>query len=61
MPNPRFPKEERDRCLGMLRGCLARGFYLHPTHPMFLTLSHSARDIDDTIIAVQESIADLDA
>ena len=43
----------------MLQACLARGFYLHPSHPMFLSLSHTKDDITDTIEAVRESIADL--
>ena len=59
MPKPNVTEEERDRCLAMLQGCLARGFYLHPNHPMFLSLSHTEDDIADTIVAVQESIADL--
>ena len=53
-------QEDRDRCIAMLQGCLARGFYLHPRHPMFLSLSHTEEDIENTIVAVQESIADLD-
>ena len=30
-------------------------------HPMFLSLAHSEQDIEDTIVAVEESIADLDS
>ena len=60
MPTPVIEEEDKDRCIAMLQGCLARGFYLHPMHPMFLTLSHTEQDIEDTITAVQESIADLD-
>ena len=59
MPTPIMEEEDKDRCIAMLQGCLARGFYLHPGHPMFLTLSHTEQDIEDTIAAVQESIADL--
>ena len=59
MPTPVTEEEDKDRCIAMLQGCLARGFYLHPMHPMFLTLSHTEQDIEDTITAVQESIADL--
>ena len=59
MPTPVMEEEDKDRCIAMLQGCLARGYYLHPGHPMFLTLSHSKKDIEDTIVAVQESIADL--
>jgi glutamate-1-semialdehyde 2,1-aminomutase len=61
MPTPRMEEEDRDRCIAMLQGCLARGFYLHPGHPMFLSLAHSEQDIEDTIVAVEESIADLDS
>ena len=61
MPTPTMQEEDRDRCIAMLQGCLARGFYLHPGHPMFLSLAHSEQDIEDTIVAVQESIADLDS
>lgn len=59
MPTPIIEEEDRDRCIAMLQGCLARGFYLHPSHPMFLSLSHTEQDIEDTIVAVQESMADL--
>ena len=59
MPIPDMKDDDRDRCIAMLQGCLARGFYLHPGHPMFLSLSHTETDIENTIVAVQESIADL--
>ena len=59
MPTPVMEEEEKDRCIAMLQGCLARGYYLHPNHPMFFSLPHTEEDIEDTIVAVQESIADL--
>jgi len=59
MPVPRMAEDDRDRCLGMLRGCLARGFYLHPGHPMFLSLAHTEADIDRTIEAVGEAVAEV--
>lgn len=59
MPKPNMPKEEKDRIVAMLQGCLARGVYLHPGHPMFLSLAHTEEDIEYTIRAVRESIADL--
>ena len=59
MPRPGIVQEDRERCIAMLQGCLARGFYLHPGHPMFLSLSHTAEDVEDTIAAVRESIAAL--
>lgn len=58
MPTPIMENDDKDRCIAMLQGCLARGFYLHPSHPMFLSLSHTEEDIDNTIKAVEESIAD---
>jgi glutamate-1-semialdehyde 2,1-aminomutase len=60
MPRPNITEGERDRCIAMLQGCLARGFYLHPGHPMFLTLAHTEQDIEDTIAAVADSIRDLE-
>ena len=59
MPRPVMDESDSDRCMDMLRGCLARGVYLHPTHPMFLSLAHTEDDILATIDAVRESIADL--
>ncbi len=59
MPRPAMAEFDRTRCLDMLRGCLARGHYLHPTHPMFLSLAHTEADIEDTVEAVRASIADL--
>ena len=58
MPRPVMAESDRTRCLNMLRGCLARGYYLHPTHPMFLSLAHTEADIEDTIAAVGEAIAE---
>ena len=52
---------DRDRCIAMLQGCLARGYNLHPGYPMFLCLAHSEHDMEDTIVAVQVSITDLDS
>lgn len=60
MPAPVMEEEDKARCITMLQGCLARGHYLHPVHPWFLSLSHTEQDIEDTIVSVQESIADLD-
>ena len=59
MPRPNIAPDDEQRCLAMLRGCLARGFYLHPGHPMFLSLSHTEQDIDDTIAAVQQCVAEV--
>ena len=54
MPTPTMDEEDRDRCI-------ARRYNLHPGHPMFLCLAHSEQDIEDTIVAVQESITNLDS
>ena len=59
MPRPAMAESARTRCLDMLRGCLARGHYLHPSHPMFLSLAHTEGDIEDTIAAVGEAIGNL--
>jgi glutamate-1-semialdehyde aminotransferase len=59
MPRPVAADDDRDRCLAMLRGCLARGCYLQLGHPMFLSLAHTEQDIADTIAAVRESVAEV--
>ena len=59
MPRPMMEDSDSERCLHMLQGCLERGFYLHPTHPMFLSLAHTEADIDATVEAVRASIEDL--
>jgi len=59
MPVPTKSPDDEDRCLAVLRGCLARGFYLHPGHPWFLSLAHTDRDVEDTLAAVRDAIADL--
>lgn len=58
MPQPVIAAEDKQRCIKMLQGCLARGVYLHPSHPMFLSLAHTEQDIEDTIQAVAEAAAD---
>ena len=60
MPQPRVAEGASDRCMQMLQGCLARGHYLHPGHPMFLSLAHTEEDIESTIAAVREAIADVE-
>ena len=60
MPRPVIDDSDRDRCMEMLRRCLAQGYYLHPSHPMFLSLAHTEADIEDTIDAVREAIGGLD-
>ena len=56
MPRPAMAESDRSRCLDMLRGCLARGHYLHPSHPMFLSLAHTEADIEATIAAMGEAV-----
>ena len=56
MPTPVIAEEDKPFCISMLQGVLRKGFYLHPGHPMFLSLAHTQQDIEETITAVQESI-----
>ncbi|MCC5828020.1 MAG: aminotransferase class III-fold pyridoxal phosphate-dependent enzyme [Phycisphaeraceae bacterium] len=58
MPTPLTREEDKPRFVPMLLGALHRGFYLHPGHAMFISLAHTERDIEDTISAVEQSIAD---
>ena len=60
MPTPVMSEEDKPRCIAMLQGVLGRGFYLHPGHPMFLSLAHTTQDIEDTIEAVARSITELE-
>ena len=59
MPTPTRSDEDSDRCIAMLQGVLRQGYYLHPGHPMFLSLAHTEQDIEDTITAVGRAIAAL--
>lgn len=59
MPSPVTDPNDKPRVLKALRGCLRRGFYLHPGHPMFLSLAHTEQDIDGTIEAFRQSVADV--
>jgi glutamate-1-semialdehyde 2,1-aminomutase len=58
MPTPSVDDADRDRCNDVLRRCLAKGHYLHPTHPWFLSLAHTDDDIDKTIGSVEEAIGE---
>ncbi len=60
MPTPVISDEDKPRCIRMLQGTLARGYYLHPGHPMFLCLAHTEEDIEGTISAVREAIEELE-
>ncbi len=59
MPKPNIHKEDRERVMKVLQGCLRRGHYLPPGHPMFLSLSHTEADINSTIKAFRESIEEI--
>jgi glutamate-1-semialdehyde 2,1-aminomutase len=59
MPTPVVDESDRDRCFAVLHACLAKGQYLHPTHPWFLSLSHTEVDIDATIAAVSEAVGEV--
>lgn len=59
MPSPIIDEDDKPKVIEMLLGALGRGYYLHPGHPMFLSLSHTEEDVDGTIRAVEESIAEL--
>lgn len=59
MPTPVIDEDDKPRCISMLQGVLRRGYYLHPGHPMFLSLAHTEADIEGTIAAVGESIEEL--
>jgi len=60
MPTPVVSDPPDERVMKMIRGALARGHYLHYAHPWFLSLSHTEADIESTIEAVSESLADLE-
>ena len=57
MPTPVTDEEDKERVTSMLQGCLTRGVYLPPSHPLFLTLSHTPEDIERTIEIVAEAAA----
>ena len=59
MPTPKMDEEDKPRCIEILKGCLRRGFYIHPGHAMFLSLAHTKDDVEATIRAVEESVAEL--
>ncbi|MGH7839448.1 MAG: aspartate aminotransferase family protein, partial [Candidatus Binataceae bacterium] len=44
------------------RGMIARGIYLPPSQfeAMFISLAHSEADLDHTIVAARESLAELE-
>ncbi len=57
MPPPVTDAEDKERITQMLQGCLARGIYLPPSHPLFLTLSHTPEIIEETLGVVAEAAA----
>lgn len=61
MPTPVLPSDpgQKQLCIRMLQGVLRRGFYVHPGHVMFLSLSHTMQDVEETIAAVRESVAEM--
>lgn len=59
MPVPVTDEMDQERVLTLLRGCLARGAYIPPSHPLFLSLSHTAEDIEHTIQIVADAAADV--
>lgn len=61
MPTPVTDEEDRERVGALLRGCLARGAYLPPGHPLFLSLAHTEEDIEHTIQIVEDAAGDVTA
>lgn len=59
MPQPKIAEGEWDRCVKMMQGCLRRGLYLQLGQAMFVCLAHTEADIDYTVNAVAESIAEI--
>ncbi len=57
MPTPVTDEADQERVTAMLQGCLARGVYLPPGHPLFLSLSHTPEVIDQTLEVVAEAAA----
>ena len=57
MPTPVTDEADRERVTALLQGCLARGVYLPPGHPLFLSLSHTPEVIEQTIDVVAEAAA----
>ncbi len=57
MPTPVTDEADKERVTSMLQGCLARGVYLPPGHPLFLSLSHTPEIIEQTIDTVAEAAA----
>ena len=55
MPTPVTDEADKERVTSMLQGCLARGVYLPPSHPLFLSLSHTQEIIEQTIETVSEA------
>ena len=59
MPTPVTDAEDQARVSALLQGCLARGAYIPPSHPLFLSLSHTEADIENTIQIVADAAADV--
>jgi glutamate-1-semialdehyde 2,1-aminomutase len=52
--DPDFVKGNR-----FVTAALKRGVYLHPKHNMFLSLAHTAADIDHALQVTDEAMADV--
>ncbi len=60
MPTPVTDDEDQERVAAWLRrGCLARGAYIPPGHPLFLSLAHTEEDIEETIQIVSDAAQDV--
>lgn len=57
MPTPVTDAKDQERVSALLQGCLARGAYIPPSHPLFLSLSHTEADIENTIQIVADAAA----
>jgi len=59
MPKPVTDEEDQERVAAWLRGCLARGAYIPPGHPLFLSLAHTEEDIEETIQIMADAAQDV--
>jgi len=55
---PMFDPSDIDKVTQLMQGCLSRGHFVH-LGLWFLTLAHTMDDIESTIKAVEESLAEI--
>jgi glutamate-1-semialdehyde aminotransferase len=61
MPKLHSPAHEIEQIRGLIANMLQRGYFIHPTHPWFISYAHDEPRIDATVEAFAAALAEMES